>query len=323
MARVRQAEASRAPVRPITARREMDGVRMRHSLPWNTRRPHRPAGPQKLAWPPAVPCRIAGDSVFEALFRFFFEYSPAMFAQGDIRWAAWTGSFVAVAVTAVAIAAALVSYRGGAKLTAARSRWCSPRCAWRCCCSSWPACSVPCSWSGPRCRSRTSSACCWTTPARCRLPTPTAQPRASYVQSAFGALDAGTLKALADRFTVRVFRFSSTATRVALGRRDEVRRDRDPAGRRAGSGAPGTGRAAAGRARDGQRRRRHGRRRAGRRAARPQGRGVPVFTVGVGRETLDKDIQIGRVDDAAHRAQGHDAAGGRGGRPEAGSTARR
>ena len=56
--------------------------------------------------------------MFEALFRIFFEYSPAMFAQGDIRWAAWTGSFVAVAVTAVAIAAALVGYRGGAKLAA-------------------------------------------------------------------------------------------------------------------------------------------------------------------------------------------------------------
>ena len=50
--------------------------------------------------------------MFEALFRFFFEHSPAMFAQGEIRWTTWTGAFVAVAVTAVAIAAALVSYRG-------------------------------------------------------------------------------------------------------------------------------------------------------------------------------------------------------------------
>jgi hypothetical protein len=58
------------------------------------------------------------------------------------------------------------------------------------------------------------------------------KPRASYVQSDFGALDSGTLKALADRFTVRVFRFSSTATRAAQGRDSGSRGPRPGSGRR-------------------------------------------------------------------------------------------
>ena len=54
--------------------------------------------------------------MFEALFRFFFEHSPAMFAQGEIRWTMWTGAFVAVAVTTVAMAAALLSYRASGRV---------------------------------------------------------------------------------------------------------------------------------------------------------------------------------------------------------------
>ena len=42
-----------------------------------------------------------------------------------------------------------------------------------------------------RCRSRTSSACCWTTRAACRLPIVDGQPRRAFVKSEFGAADRG------------------------------------------------------------------------------------------------------------------------------------
>ena len=40
--------------------------------------------------------------MFDALFRFFFELSPVVFSQGEFRFAASTGSYVAAAAVAVA-----------------------------------------------------------------------------------------------------------------------------------------------------------------------------------------------------------------------------
>src|SRR5258705_9009516 len=40
------------------------------------------------------------------------------------------------------------------------------------------------------------------------------QPRAAFVKEQFGSVDKGLLKALSDRFTVRVFRFSSAPSRT-------------------------------------------------------------------------------------------------------------
>ncbi len=236
--------------------------------------------------------------MFDALFRFFFEYSPAMFAQGDIRWAAWTGSFVAVAVTAVAIAAALVSYRGGAKLTL-RDRLVLTTmrvallllvlvCLFR------PVLVVRA--AVPQ---QNFVGVLLDDSRRMQIADADGQPRASYVQSTFGALDAGMLKALSDRFTVRMFRFSSTATRVTSGADltfdgTETRLGAAlSAARQELAGLPvaglvmvsdgaDTADAALGDALLGL-----------------KAEAVPVFTVGVGRETLDKDIQVGRVDDAA------------------------
>jgi hypothetical protein len=37
--------------------------------------------------------------VFDALFRFFFDLSPVVFSQGEFRFAATTGSYVAAAAT--------------------------------------------------------------------------------------------------------------------------------------------------------------------------------------------------------------------------------
>ena len=57
-----------------------------------------------------------------------------------------------------------------------------------------------------------------------------AAPRGGVRQAQFSAPDAAVLKALADRFMLRTFRFSSSASRVGLGRRADVCRRSDPPG---------------------------------------------------------------------------------------------
>ena len=197
-----------------------------------------------------------------------------MFAQGEIRWAAWTGSFVAVAVTAVAIAAALVSYRGGARLTV-RDRMVLTAlrvallllvlvCLFR------PRARRQGRGAAAELRRRAAGRLAQH--ADCRRRRPAA--RVVRARSSSAPPIAALLKALSDgswsaRSASRRARrrastpesdltFGGTQTRLGAaldGARQEL----------AGLPLAGPG--------DGQRRRRHGRRRAGRRAARPQGRG--------------------------------------------------
>ena len=232
--------------------------------------------------------------MFEALFRFFFEHSPAMFAQGEIRWAAWTGSFVALAATTVAIAAALASYRAGGRL------------AWRdravlttlrvalllvvLACLFRPVLIVRA--AVPQ---QNVVGVLLDDSRSMRIADAGGRPRGAVLQEAFGAANQGTLAELADRFAVRVFRFSSTATRVAGGADlgfggTETRLGAAlTSARQELSGLPlaglvmvsdgaDTADAALGDALLGL-----------------KAEGVPVFTVGVGREQLERDIQIGRV----------------------------
>jgi uncharacterized membrane protein len=121
------------------------------------------------------------------------------------------------------------------------------------------------------------------------------QPRSSFVKSEFGATDRGILKALSERFTVRTFRFSNAATRTTQesdltfggsqsrlgaalsGVRQELA-GLPVAGLVMVSDGADTADAALGEAILGL-----------------KAEGLPVFTVGVGRETLSKDIQVGRV----------------------------
>ena len=111
----------------------------------------------------------------------------------------------------------------------------------------------------------------------------------------FGAADRGVLKALSDRFMVRTFRFSTAASRV------DAEDDLTFAGAQTRLGA----------ALDGARQELAGLPLAGLVVVSDgadtaedalgesllalKSQGVPVFTVGVGRETLPRDIQIGRV----------------------------
>lgn len=232
--------------------------------------------------------------MFEALFRFFFEHSPAMFAQGEIRWAAWAGSFVAVAVTAVAIAAAVVSYRTRSRLplrdrlvlTAVRVALLLLVLA----CLFRPVLVVRA--AVPQ---QNVVGVLLDDSRSMQIADMDGQARASYVQSDFGALDAGALKALADRFTVRVFRFSSTATRAARG--GDLAFDGTEtrlgaaltAARQELAGLPLAGLVMVSDGAD------TADTALGEALLALKAEAVPVFTVGVGRETLDRDIQIGRV----------------------------
>ena len=153
--------------------------------------------------------------MFEALFRFFFEHSPAMFAQGEIRWTMWTGAFVAVAVTAVAIAAAIFGY-GGSRRVSLRDRIVLTTlrvalllvvlaCLFR------PVLVVRA--AVPQ---QNVVGVLLDDSRSMQIADMDGGPRSAVVQSAFGGPEAGALKALADRFAVRVFRFSSSSTRAAL-----------------------------------------------------------------------------------------------------------
>ena len=232
--------------------------------------------------------------MFEALFRFFFEHSPAMFAQGEIRWTMWTGAFVAVAVTTVAMAAALLSYRASGRvpvrdrivLTAVRVALLLVVLA----CLFRPVLVVRA--AVPQ---QNVVGVLLDDSRSMQIADMDGGSRAMFVQSGFGGPDSGTLKALADRFAVRVFRFSSSSARASgakemtfsgtetrLGASLETARQELAGLPLAGlvmvSDGADTADAALGDALLGL-----------------KADGVPVFTVGVGRETLEKDIQIGRV----------------------------
>ncbi len=121
------------------------------------------------------------------------------------------------------------------------------------------------------------------------------QPRSSYVKNEFGATDRGLLKALSERFTVRTFRFSSAPARTTQesdltfggsqsrlgaalsGVRQELA-GLPVAGLVMISDGADTADSALGDAILGL-----------------KAESLPVFTIGVGRETLSKDIQVGRV----------------------------
>jgi uncharacterized membrane protein len=121
------------------------------------------------------------------------------------------------------------------------------------------------------------------------------KPRAEYVKAEFGAADSGLLRALSERFTVRTFRFSSQLARVSQpndltfggsqsrlgaalsGVRQELA-GLPVAGLVMVSDGADTADAALGEALLGL-----------------KAESLPVFTVGVGQETLSRDIQVGRV----------------------------
>ena len=231
--------------------------------------------------------------MFDALFRFFFGLSPVIFGQGEVRFAAWTGSYVAAAAVLVAVGVTVMGYRTGRGTPRARAALAAARIALLAVllvCLFRPLLVVKAAvpqqnFLGVLLDDSKSM----------QIADHGGQPRATFVRDQFGAPDQGILKALSDRFTVRVFRFSSAPSR-ATGEKDlsftgsQTRLGAALSGVRqelAGLPVAGlvmvsdgadTADAALGDALLGL-----------------KAEGLPVFTVGVGQETLSKDIQVGRV----------------------------
>jgi uncharacterized membrane protein len=237
-----------------------------------------------------------GESVLESLFRFLFEYRPVIFQQGEFRFSPTTGSYVAAAIAAGFVLLTIFTYRtvrtrGRARdrvvLTALRvaALLVLVLCLFR------PVLVVKAAVPQQNFLaillddSRSMQIGDWNG----------AQPRGAFVQQAFGGPDAALMKALSERFVLRTFRFSSGAARVAPGE------------------ALGFGGAQTrlGAALDGVRQELAGLPLAGMVMVSDgadttdaslndallslKAAAVPVFTVGVGRDRLARDVQIDRV----------------------------
>ncbi len=233
--------------------------------------------------------------MFESLFRFLFEYRPVIFQQGEFRLTPTMGSYVAAALALVAAAAVVATYRRVRVKGRTRDRVVLTGlrlaalglvlfCLFR------PVLVVKAAVSQQNFLavlmddSRSMQIADWGT-----------EPRGAFVRQAFGAPGAPVMKALADKFVLRPFRFSSAAARV--GSPEELTFN----GAQTKLGA----------ALDGVRQELAGLPLAGvvlvsdgadttdqslsdallalKAAA------VPVFTVGVGRDRLARDVQIDRV----------------------------
>lgn len=233
--------------------------------------------------------------MLESLFRFLFEYRPVIFQQGEFRLAPTTGSYVAAGIGIVAGLAAIATYRRVTAKARVRDRLVLTGlrlatlglvlfCLFR------PVLVVKAAVSQQNFLavliddSRSMQITDWGT-----------ESRGAFVRQAFGAPDAALMKALADKFVLRTFRFSSTAVRLASP--DEL-----------SFGGPQTKLAAA---LDGVRQELAGLPLAGIVLVSDgadttdaslsdallalEAAAVPVFTVGVGRDRLARDVQIDRV----------------------------
>ena len=231
--------------------------------------------------------------VFDAVFRFLFTFSPAVYSQGEIRFAASTGSYLAAAAVAVAVVLAIAGYRSGrgrprdrVALTAIRLALLAVilLCLFR------PLLIVKAAVS-----QQNFVGVLLDDSRSMQISDQDGGSRGAFVKTQFGAGDRGVLKAISDRFTTRVFRFSSGANRItneneltfsgsqtrlgaALSNVRQELAGLPVAGLVMVTDGADTADAALGDA-----------------LLALKADGLPVYTVGVGRETLPKDIQVGRV----------------------------
>ena len=233
--------------------------------------------------------------MLESLFRLFFGYRPVVFQQGEFRLVPSGGSYVAAVLVAAAIVATFLTYRAARAKGAARDRIILAGmrtailllvlfCLFR------PVLVVKAAVPQQNFLgvliddSRSMQIADWNE-----------APRAEFARQQFASPDAALLDALSDRFVIRTFRFSSIASRIGApseltfaGAQTRIGSSLDGA-RQELAGLPLAGLVVVS---DG--------------ADTTDGSltdallamkaaSVPVFTVGVGREALAKDIQIDRV----------------------------
>ena len=234
--------------------------------------------------------------MLESLFRFLFEYRPVIFQQGELRLAPSPGSYIAGALVAAFVLLTIVTYRGVRTrgrprdrivLTALRvsALLLLALCLFR------PVLVVKAAVPQQNFLavlvddSRSMQIADWNGQ----------QARGAFVREAFMAPDAPIMKALADRFVIRTFRFSSSAARLAgdaeltfAGAQTKIGAALDGV-RQELAGLPLAGMVVVSDGADTTDASLSDALLALKAAA------VPVFTVGVGRDRLSRDVQIDRV----------------------------
>ena len=235
--------------------------------------------------------------MFETLFQFLFEYRPHVFRQGDFRFAPPVGAPVAAAVVVAALAIAFVSYRVLRSRVAWRQRAVLGAlriaalaiilfCIFR------PVLVVKAAVA-----QQNVVGILIDDSRSMQLPdgnTGTAT-RADRVRETFANPDSPTMKALSDKFLVRTFRFSSSTARVSapadltFGGTQTRLANAIQSARQELAGLPVSGLVLVTDGADTTDATVADALLASKADA------LPVFTVGVGQETLAHDIQIGRV----------------------------
>jgi uncharacterized membrane protein len=239
----------------------------------------------------------------DSLFRLLFEYRPVIFQQGEFRLSPSDGSYVAAVLAVVAVFLTVFTYRGLAARGRLRDRvvLTALRIATICLvlfCLFRPVLVVKAAVPQQNFLavviddSRSMQIADWGT-----------EQRGAFVRQAFGK-DAALIKALSERFVLRTFRFSAAASR--LGSPDEL--------------TFGGVQTKLGAALDGVRQELAGLPLAGMVLVSDgadttdasisdallglKAAAVPVFTVGVGRDRLARDVQIDRVSTPRTALQG-------------------
>ncbi len=234
--------------------------------------------------------------MLDRVFRFFFKYPPLMFQQGDLSWSLSRSFLIALAAVAIAAAIAVCTYRGVRSVESARDR----------------AILV-----GLRLGALAVLLVCLLRPMlvlKAAVPQQNflgvlvddsrsmaiadkdGQPRSAFVQQQLGTPQGALLDALSKKFVVRFFSFSSNATRVGsasdlqfggtatrLGQALDRARDELAGLPLAGLVMVTDGADTSDAALDET-------------LASLKARSIPVFTVGVGEERFDRDIQVTRVE---------------------------
>jgi uncharacterized membrane protein len=234
--------------------------------------------------------------MFDTLFQALFSYRPVVFQQGEFRFDVTTASLVAALVVAVVGAAAVFTYRR-VRVEEGRLRDRVVLTSLRLAalglvlfCLFRPTLVVRAAVD-----QQNVVAVLLDDSRSMQIPDVGDKPRGQYVREQFGTPEAPLLKALSDRFLVRVFRFSSTAGRVASA--TDLRFDGSQT--RLGTALDGAREELAGLpvagivlVTDGADTSEASLSSAllGLKAEK-----VPVFTVGVGSEKLPQDIQLDRV----------------------------
>ena len=233
--------------------------------------------------------------MLESLFRLLFNYRPVVFQQGEFRLVPSTGSYFAAVLVAVAIAATFLTYRAARSKADARHRIVLAVmrtavlvlvlfCLFR------PVLVVKAAvpqqnFLGILIDDSRSM----------QIADQNAAPRAAFAKQQFATANAPLLKALSDRFVLRTFRFSNVASRVGQnaeltfsGAQTRIGASLDGA-RQELAGLPLAGLVVVSDGADTTDASLTDALLAMKAAS------VPVFTVGVGKESLAKDIQVDRV----------------------------